>query len=52
VKVIPDGERWLHEPAEKAKLDRAISRAEHTPFRETDLDELEEKVRGRFREGV
>jgi len=43
---IPDNERWLHEPEVKAKLDRALARAERTPFRETDLDELEERLRG------
>jgi hypothetical protein len=42
---IPDSERWLHEPAAKAKLDRALARAEGTPFKETDLDELEERLR-------
>lgn len=46
---IPDNERWLHEPAVKAKLDRAIARAERTPFQETDLDKLEERVRGGVR---
>jgi hypothetical protein len=43
---VPANERWLHEPEAKAKLDRALARAEHTPFQETDLDELEERVRG------
>ena len=43
---IPDDERWLHEPEVKEKLDRAIARAERDPFRETDLDELEERLRG------
>lgn len=28
---IPDSERWLHEPAAKAKLDEAIRWAETTP---------------------
>lgn len=42
---IPDNERWLHEPEVKAKLDRAIAWAERTPFQETDLDELEERLR-------
>jgi hypothetical protein len=46
---IPDSERWLHEPDVKAKLDRAIARAERTPFQETDLDELEEKLLGKAR---
>jgi hypothetical protein len=46
---VPDNERWLHEPAVKAKLDRAIARAERAPFQETDLDKLEERVRGGVR---
>jgi hypothetical protein len=41
---IPDNERWLEEPAVKAKLDRAIARAEAEPLRETDLVELEKRV--------
>jgi hypothetical protein len=41
---IPDSERWLHEPEVKARLDRAIAWAESTPRRETDLDELEERL--------
>lgn len=44
-RFIPDNERWIHEPEVKAKLDRAIARAERTPFQETDLDELEERLR-------
>jgi hypothetical protein len=43
---IPENERWLHEPEARAKLDRAIARAERRPPRETELDELEEKMRG------
>lgn len=41
---IPDNERWLHEPEVRAKLDRAIARAEAEPMRETDLDELEKRI--------
>ena len=44
--LIPETERWLHEPEVRAKLDRAIARAENRPLRETDLDELEERLRG------
>jgi len=43
---VPDNERWLHEPEAKAKLDRALARAARTPFQETDLDQLEERLRG------
>ena len=42
---IPENERWLHEPEVKAKIDRALARAERTPHQETDLDELEERLR-------
>jgi hypothetical protein len=41
---IPDNERWLHEPEVKAKLARAIARAESEPLRETNLDELEKRI--------
>ena len=44
--LIPDSERWLHEPEARAKLDRAIARAEREPLRETDLQELKEKLLG------
>ncbi len=43
---IPENERWLHTPEAKAKLDRALARAEERPLRETNLDELEERVLG------
>jgi hypothetical protein len=42
--LIPDSERWLHEPEAKAKLHRAIARAEKEPLRETDLEELERRL--------
>jgi predicted nucleotidyltransferase len=44
--LIPDNERWLHEPEVKAKLDRALAWAAENPPRETDLDELEKKILG------
>lgn len=44
--LIPDSERWLHEPEVKAELDEALAwAAEHRP-QETDLDELEERLLG------
>jgi hypothetical protein len=43
---VPDNERWLHQPEVKSKLDRALARAESSPLQETDLDELEERMRG------
>lgn len=44
--LIPENERWLHEPEVRAKLDRAIAWAEANPLHETDLDELEERILG------
>jgi hypothetical protein len=41
---IPDNERWLHEPAVKAKLDRALAWAAANPRQETNLNELEERL--------
>jgi hypothetical protein len=46
VKIIPDNERWLHEPEVKAKLERALAWAAANPPHETDLDELERKILG------
>jgi hypothetical protein len=43
---IPDSERWLHEPAAKAKLDEAIAWAERTPPKDN-LAEIEAAVNGR-----
>lgn len=43
---IPDNERWLLHPEVQAKLDRALERAQVEPYRETDLDELEERLLG------
>jgi hypothetical protein len=43
--VIPDNEQWLHTPEMKAKLDRAFAwLATHKP-KESNLDELEKKLR-------
>lgn len=42
--VIPDNERWLHQPQARAKLDRALAWAETTPPAMTDLDELERRI--------
>lgn len=44
--LIPDSELWLHEPEAKAKLHRAIARAEKEPLQETDLKELERRLLG------
>lgn len=44
---IPDSERWLHEPADKAKLDEAIAWAEANPASSDNLAEIEAAVHGR-----
>lgn len=44
---IPDNERWLHEPKARMAIDESIAWAENHPRRETDLNDLEEKLRGR-----
>lgn len=42
---IPANEQWLHRPEAKAKLDQAIAWAEtHSPAN-TNLDELERRIR-------
>ena len=38
---MPINERWLHEPAMKAKLARADEWMRHNHAKETNLDELE-----------
>lgn len=45
-RFIPESEKWLYEPNTKAALDRAIDWAEKNPPAETDLDELEDRLRG------
>ncbi len=47
--VIPDNERWLHEPEFKKKLDRALEWSATHPPKETDLDALERKLKGHLR---
>ena len=44
--LVPDSERWLHEPAAQAKLDRAVAWAEENPPRESDVAAIEERLRG------
>lgn len=41
---VPENERWLLDPEVQAKIDRALERAEREPYRETNLDELEERI--------
>jgi hypothetical protein len=44
---VPDNERWLHTPEMKGKLSRAIAWAGKTPPKDTDLNEMEKRVRKR-----
>lgn len=46
---VPDNERWLHDPQVKAQLDESLAWLSQNPPRETDLDELEEKLLGKPR---
>jgi hypothetical protein len=41
---VPENERWLLDPEVQARLNRALERAQREPYRETDLDELEERI--------
>ncbi len=42
---LPDSEAWLHEPETRASLDRALEWAEAHPPAETDLAELERRLK-------
>ena len=41
--LVPESERWLHEPQAASRLDRAIA-AMNQPPKEVNLDELEEQL--------
>ena len=42
--LIPENERWLHEPDVKASVDRGLRWAAENPPTETDLEELERRI--------
>jgi hypothetical protein len=42
---VPDNERWMMQDEVRQEIDRAIEWADKNPPKETNLDELEEKVR-------
>ncbi|HWN41551.1 MAG TPA: hypothetical protein VNW71_04985 [Thermoanaerobaculia bacterium] len=49
---IADNELWLHEPGVKSKIEESLEWMRQNPPRETDLDELEERLQGeRKRQG-
>ena len=43
--VIPDNELWLHTPAMRESLDRALAWSESHPRVESDLDHLRRRIR-------
>jgi hypothetical protein len=42
--LIPDSERWLHTPEVSDSIDRSLAWIRENPPRETDLEELEERI--------
>jgi hypothetical protein len=47
--VIPDNERWLHTPEVKKQLERSLEWSARNPRAESDLDELEAKLKRPYR---
>ena len=47
--VIPDSELWLHTPEAKAKIDRGLAWLEAHETKESDLDELERRLKKHLR---
>lgn len=43
-RVIPENEVWLHRPADREKLDRALAWAEKNPPRASDIEPLARKL--------
>jgi hypothetical protein len=43
---VPDNERWLHAPEVKAQIEESLEWMRQNPPRETDLNELEERLTG------
>jgi hypothetical protein len=48
-RVIPENERWLHTPRNRALLNRAVAWAEKNPASKTDLEAMERKLKRRRR---
>ena len=42
---IPDNEKWLHRPDVKTELNEAVAWAEKNPPKETNLEELEARIK-------
>ena len=47
VRVIPENELWMHVPSARRKISQAIEWAEQNPPKESNLDEVERKLRRR-----
>jgi hypothetical protein len=48
-RVIPDNELWLHTPEAKAKIDRGLAWLATHDTKESDLDELERRLKKHLR---
>jgi len=44
-RFIPDNERWLHRPGVQPELNEAIAWAEKNPPEDTNLEELESRIK-------
>ena len=44
-RFIPDNERWLHRPDVQTELNEAITWAEKNPPEDTNLEELEARIK-------
>ena len=44
-RFIPDNEKWLHRPAVQAELKEAMAWAEKNPPEDTNLEELESRIK-------
>ena len=44
-RFIPDNERWLHRPDVQTELNEAIAWAEKNPPEDTNLEELEARIK-------
>ena len=44
-RFIPDNEKWLHSPDAQTELDEAIAWAEENPPQESDLGDLEARLK-------
>ncbi len=45
VKIIPDSEMWLHEEPARSRIDRAVAWTEKNEPTETDIEDLDARIR-------